>query len=244
MRNIKIILEYDGTDFRGWQKQEGRRTIQGTLEEALGMVLGKGVSVHGAGRTDAGVHAWGQVCHFLCETRLSAQRLARAASACLPEDIRIREADEVDLDFHARFSAVSRKYAYYVRTEPTALWRRYFYIAKHQFDVKAMKTAAWHLMGEKDFASFTPERSIEGSTVCRVLGLEIVRTGKVLSIAVESDRFLHKMVRTMVGTLLEVGRGKIPPEQVKEILGKKKRSSAGPTLPPNGLFLLGVRYDS
>jgi len=242
MRNFKLVVEYDGTDFFGWQKQKGKRTVQGELERAAAETLGVPVVVHGAGRTDAGVHAWGQVCHFQAQTRLDPTRLGKAISSRLPPDIRIRAAQEVPLDFHARFSATGRSYGYYVRTEPTALWRRYFHVVNFEPDLEAMRQAAGFLIGEKDFASFTPASSTTGTTLCKLRRLEIRRTGVVVAFFIEADHFLHRMVRIMVGTLLEVGRGRYGPERLEQILGKRDRSLAGPTLPPQGLFLIEVHY--
>ncbi|NIM20336.1 MAG: tRNA pseudouridine(38-40) synthase TruA [Candidatus Latescibacteria bacterium] len=243
MKNLKCILEYDGTDFHGWQKQQGQRTVQGVMEEAIEKIHGEKVQVHGAGRTDAGVHAWGQVCSFTIDTRLSVKRIARAVSSKLPGDVRIRSAEEVPLDFHARFSALSRRYIYYLRTEPTAIWRRFFYVVRYSLDAAAMKKAARYLLGERDFASFTTaQASKDGTTQCLLTELDVQQTGAVISFTAEADHFLHNMVRIIVGTLLEVGRGKILPEQLKEIACKKDRNAAGPTVPPNGLFLLEVEY--
>jgi tRNA pseudouridine38-40 synthase len=244
MRNFKLSLEYDGTDFHGWQRQPGLRTVQGTIEEALVAIVGRDVQVNGAGRTDAGVHALGQVCNTVVNTRLEPEPLGRAIAAKLPEDIHVFRVEEVDLKFHARFSATGRRYAYYLRTEPTAIWRRFAHVVTVPLNEEAMQAAALLLVGEHDFTSFTLKRSTaDVPTVCDLRSAEVAAHDEILAVTVEADHFLHNMVRAIVGTLIEVGRGKYPPERVQDILRKKDRTAAGPTVPPNGLFLSGVLYD-
>jgi tRNA pseudouridine38-40 synthase len=243
MQNFKLILEYDGTDFHGWQKQPGLRTVQGVLEEATAAIFGRSVQVNGAGRTDAGVHALGQVANFVVDTTMTPEQIGKAVATKLPEDVQVYHVEEVDLKFHARFSARSRRYAYYLRTEPTAIWRRFAYVVSYELSVEAMNEAAGYLLGEHDFISFTPARSAGVPTHCNVLKANVRRDDEIVSVTLEADHFLHNMVRVVVGTLIEVGRGKITPEQIRDIVGTKDRSAAGPTIPPNGLFLIHVAYD-
>jgi tRNA pseudouridine38-40 synthase len=242
MRNFKLTVEYDGTDFHGWQRQPGLRTVQGTLEEAVQSALRQSAPVQGAGRTDAGVHAVGQVCNFVVDTEWTPVGVGGAVASLLPEDIRIRRVDEVAIGFHARFSATGRRYTYYLRTEPTAIWRRFAHVVTYPLDLDAMRAAAQGLIGEKDFASFTPVRSADVATVCDLRDLAIQRKEDVVAITLRADHFLHHMVRVMVGTLIEVGRGRMAPEQMEDVLCKKDRGAAGPTIPPNGLFLMEVEY--
>jgi len=243
MRNFKLTLEYDGTDFHGWQRQLGMRTVQGVLEEAVAGILGKEVQVNGAGRTDAGVHALGQVANFVVDTRITSEQIGRAVGAKLPEDVQVYGVEEVNMDFHARFSARMRRYVYYLRTEPTAIWRRFAYVVTMPLDVETMKRAAGYLIGEKDFKSFTPSRTDGVPTRCNMVAIEVEQHDEIISIDIKADHFLHNMVRVVVGTLIEVGRGRFQPEHVEEILRKKDRAAAGPTIPPNGLFLMEVIYD-
>jgi tRNA pseudouridine38-40 synthase len=243
MRNFKLILEYDGTDFHGWQKQPGLRTVQGVLEAAAAEIFQRGVQINGAGRTDAGVHALGQVSNLVVDTSMTPQQIGKALTTKAPEDIQVYHVEEVDLKFHARFGAKSRRYAYYLRTEPTAIWRRFAHVVNYDLSVDLMKSAARYLLGEQDFASFTPTRSAGVPTHCNVLKANVRQDDEIISITLEADHFLHNMVRVVVGTLIEVGRGRVPPEQMKEILCKKDRAAAGPTIPPNGLFLIHVAYD-
>ncbi len=243
MRNFRMLVEYDGTDFHGWQRQPGLRTVQGTMEEALAGTVGKSVQINGAGRTDTGVHALGQACNVVLETDLTPAQLKGAIGGRLPGDIQVYRVEEVDMKFHARFSAKSRRYSYYLRTEPTAIWRRFAHVVTAPLNVDDMAAAAAHLLGERDFTSLTPTRSAGSPTVCNVLEAAVERHDEVVSITVEADHFLHHMVRVIAGTLIEVGRGRYPAEHLEEILCKKDRAAAGPTIPPNGLFLTGVRYD-
>jgi tRNA pseudouridine38-40 synthase len=242
MRNFKLIVEYDGTDFHGWQKQPGLRTVQGVMEDAVAAIFRQPVPVHGAGRTDAGVHATGQVCNCIADTPRAPREVGGALASLLPEDIRVHRVDEADLDFHARFSATGRRYVYYLRTEPTAIWRRFAHVVTYPLDIEAMRTAAERLIGERDFASFTPVQSTDVPTVCDLRGIAIDRKDDVIAITCRADHFLHHMVRVIVGTLIEVGRGKLSAERIDAIVCRKDRTAAGPTIPPNGLFLAEVEY--
>jgi tRNA pseudouridine38-40 synthase len=243
MRNFKLTLEYDGTDFHGWQRQPGLRTIQGTMEAALAEIFEREVQVNGAGRTDTGVHALGQVASFAVETRMTPEQVGKAISTKLPEDIHVYRVDEVDLNFHARFSAKSRRYTYYVRTEPTAIWRRFAHVVTFPLDTDAMNRGAAYLVGDKDFASFTPNRGGGLPTRCIVMSCKVERHDEIVSVTIEADHFIHNMVRAIVGTLIDVGRDRFKPEHVNEVLVKTDRAAAGPTIPPNGLFLMEVVYE-
>ncbi|UCH82814.1 MAG: tRNA pseudouridine(38-40) synthase TruA, partial [Candidatus Latescibacterota bacterium] len=236
MRNFKLRIEYDGTDFHGWQKQPGLRTVQGLIEDAVETIFRKRTAVYGAGRTDAGVHAIGQVCNFVVDTEHTAEHVGRALASYLPEDIQVREAQEVALAFHARFDAVGRRYVYYLRTEPTAIGRRFAHVVTYPLDLEAMRAAARYLLGEKDFTSFTPTRSSDVPTTCDLKEVIIDTKEDVISLMFRADHFLHHMVRVIVGTLIDVGRGRVEPEHMETILCKKDRTAAGPTIPPNGLF--------
>jgi tRNA pseudouridine38-40 synthase len=243
MPNFKLRIEYDGTDFHGWQKQPGLRTVQGLIEDALETILRERVTIYGAGRTDAGVHALGQVCSFAADTPRTSAEIGGALSSRLPEDIQVREVEEADSEFHARFSATGRRYVYYLRNEPSAIWRRYAHVVTYDLDVGAMQRAADCLVGEKDFTSFTPTRSNDAPPTCDLREATVEEEDGVIAVTVRADHFLHNMVRVIVGTLIEVGRGKWPPEHMEAILCKKDRAAAGPTVPPSGLFLVEVEYD-
>jgi tRNA pseudouridine38-40 synthase len=241
MRNVRLLLEYDGTGFHGWQRQPGARTVQGSLETAVATVCRHPAEVFGCARTDAGVHALGYVASFHTESPLSGSRLALALNACLPEDVVVIGAEGAPPDFHARFSAHSRRYVYRITTSPTALWRRFAYHSHHVLDLDRMRAAAAQLTGEHDFTSFTSAAN-EAAKRCRVSEVAVAREGAMITITVEADRFLHHMVRVVAGTLMEVGRGRLEPEQVGAALRKRDRRAAGPTAAAHGLTLLRVRY--
>ncbi len=242
MRNIRLNLEYDGTDFQGWQKQPGARTVQGTLETAIQIVCRHPVEAIGCARTDAGVHALGYVANFQTESDMPASRLSLALNGCLPEDLVVVAALDTPADFHARFSARSRRYLYRITTVPAAVWRRFAFHCHHALDVDRMAAAGAQLVGEHDFTSFTPVGNGAEKT-CRVIELAVACEGSHITITVEATRFLQHMVRVIAGTLMEVGRERMEPEQVGEALRKKDRRAAGPTAAANGLLLLRVRYD-
>lgn len=242
MRNLRLLLEYDGTDFSGWQKQPGVRTVQGTLEIAASIVLRGPTVVWGCARTDAGVHALGYVAHLHTESNFPTNRFAVAMNGVLPDDVVVRSADEAEADFHARHKAVARRYQYRIATEPTAVWRRFAYRTRHRLDIGAMSEGAAHLVGEHDFTGFTAAAN-DTHPVCRVKEIAVTTEGSFILIAVEADRFLYHMVRVIAGTLMEVGRGRMKPEQVGVALRTRDRRAAGPTAEAHGLTLLRVRYE-
>ncbi len=242
MRNFKLTLEYDGSDFFGWQVQPNRRTVQGELSTVLQELSRGPVKVVGAGRTDAGVHAVRQVANAPLDTRLGPDVLGRALNAKLPPDIRVREVVEVPLSFNARFDATSRTYEYLFIRRPSALWRRYFLLVEDELDVAVMRRAIQALIGEQDFTSFASSADTCVSKRCNVMGAELTGSTPLLVFTITADHFLHHMVRTIAGTLLEIGRGKFL--HIGEILKKRNRSAAGPTLPPHALYLMGIHYRS
>lgn len=240
MRNFKLILEYEGTGFHGWQIQPDRRTVQGELCRAIEEITGERPGVTGAGRTDAGVHAVGQVASFRCETRLHPAVLCRALNARLPEDIRIRNAEDAALNFNARFDAKSRTYHYLLIRRPTALWRNYYYLVTGELDLAAMRHALSELLGEKDFTAFASADDDSATKRCTVRRAELIEAPPLVTLAVTADHFLHHMVRSVAGTVLEIGRGK--PWGMSDIIEAKGRAKSGPTLPPHGLYLMKVTY--
>lgn len=242
MKNYKVVLAYDGTDFNGWQRQPDARTVQGVLEEAVRKVTQKKTVVHGAGRTDAGVHALGQVASFRGVFKLKDDVLLRALNAVLPADIRIFSLEEAPPGFHARKSARSKLYRYRIVHAPQAspLDRRYVLHWPYPLDVRAMRQAARMFVRRDDFTAFSSNR--DRTPVRTVRRSELRRTGPELVYTIEAEGFLRYMVRTIVGTLLEVGRGRIAPAQVEEIFRRKDRGLAGPTAAAKGLTLVRVDY--
>lgn len=260
-RNIKLVLEYDGTDFVGSQLQKTGRTVQGELENAIarltGLPNGERCKVNFAGRTDSGVHAGGQVANFRTTSRHSLETFRRGLNALLPHDVAVLVAEEVDLEFHARFSAKERQYRYYVLNRPSRspTLRRYAYHLIEPLDVVAMQEAAQNLVGEHDFASFAgagwgvPSDSDEDSpgTVRRMLKAEWLVERRnfeppLLVLELVANAFLPHMVRNIVGTLLLVGKSERTPAEFAKILAACDRRLAGPTAPACGLSLVGVKY--
>jgi tRNA pseudouridine38-40 synthase len=240
MRTFKLIIEYDGTDFHGWQIQPRARTVQGELCRAVYHATCERSTVTGAGRTDSGVHAVGQVASFSSQTHLSPAVLHRALNGWLPWDIRVRSVEEAPGGFNARFDAKSRTYHYIFIRRPTALWRNCYYLATADLDLRAMRGALGVLIGERDFTTFTTADDRSRTKRCNMTRAELVETPPLLALTLTADHFLHHMVRAIAGTVLEIGRGK--PWNMADILAARDSSRAGQTLPPHALYLMSVRY--
>ncbi len=245
VRNILLVIEYEGTGLAGWQRQADRPTVQGHLEAALARLTDAPVTVYGAGRTDAGVHARGQAANFKTGSRRTLTEIVRGTNALLPARIAVRSASEVALDFHARYDAKSKIYDYELMVSPTrSVWRRHFaWHLEGPLDTEVMRLCLDCLVGEHDFASFQSTGSEVKSSVRRILKTDIETTPEgFIRISLEGNGFLRHMVRAVVGTLVLAGRGKIGPEDFQEILAAADRSRAGATAPAHGLFLRAVRY--
>jgi tRNA pseudouridine38-40 synthase len=244
----KLVLCYDGTEFHGWQVQPGLTTVQGELRDAVARVTGESVLPQGSGRTDAGVHALGQVASFALAAPIPEANLMRALNRTLPASIRVLSAQRMPDDFHARHSARAKSYEYRVfRGEICPPWQaRYLYALNHPLQVDAMQQAASRVCGEHDFTSFAandPEaNSLGGSNVRRLHSSEWTLTEDLLVYRVRGNGFLHHMVRNLVGTFLEVGRGNLEEAEIPTILAALARQHAGPTAPARGLFLVDVEY--
>lgn len=245
-RNVRLIIAYEGTDFHGWQAQPGWRTVQGVLEEAARRVVKHPVQLIGSGRTDAGVHAVGQVANFVTDCRVPTDRIARAITARLPDDVAVHSSDEVSPAFHATRCATSKMYRYRIHNadqRPVGrLVHRYVYHCWHPLDVERMRAGAAHMIGEMDFSAMASAGCVRETMVRRVIGCDISRDGDEVSIDVTGTGFLYNQVRNMVGTLIEVGRGHWPADRVAEVMASRDRSNAGPTAPALGLCLQWVRY--
>jgi len=252
MRYFKLTIAYDGTDFHGWQIQANKPTVQGQIVSVLRRLTQENTQLQGAGRTDAGVHALGQVASFRTQSGLSALEFQRALNALLPQTIRIVDAEETGPDFSARWSAKSKIYRYRIyrgRVVPPTLWR---YVLHYPFplDEEAMGEAASLFVGVHDFTSFAASTGSEDDDKQRnmqreILATELRRTegGEELWFTVHGRSFLRYMVRKMVGTLLEVGRGKLKPQDIERLYEMKDRSKSGPTVPPQGLCMVKVEHD-
>lgn len=243
-RNIRLVLQYEGEGYHGWQVQPGVVTIQEVLEERLSRVIQERVRVIAAGRTDAGVHALEQVAHFKTSCGLPAETLQRALNALLPHDIRILMAEEVDHGFHARFSAVAKRYEYRIWNHPVEcpFSRRYSLWIPRSLDLEAMAQSALALSGEHDFSAFRASGSDVRSSVRNVLGCGWQREGSMLRFWIQATGFLRYMVRGLVGTMVDVGLGRRGPEHLRDLLAGGKRSLVGATAPARGLFLARVFY--
>jgi len=240
----KCICAYDGTAFAGWQSQTGGNAIQDVIEKRLARILGEPVRIQSSGRTDAGVHALGQVFHFDAAWRHGPQKLVAALRAGLPPAIQIKSARAVPPEFHARFATVGKTYIYFLHLgEADPFTRPFCWPIFHPLDFAAMEQAAAVLRGVHDFKAFSAFNRVKReNTVRNLRRLEIVRRGRRVRIAVEADGFLYKMVRTIVGALVAVGEGKLTPERVRTILESRHRTAAVTTAPAQGLFLVKVKY--
>lgn len=245
MKNYKITLQYDGTRYKGWQVQKSTdMTIQGKLQDVLSAMVGQPVEVIGSGRTDAGVHAKGQVANFHVPEHFLKEEILNYLNHYLPMDIAIMDIEEVDERFHARYHAVSKTYVYRIHRSliPNVFERKYMYTYTEQLDVNKMREATNHMIGTHDFAAFCGNKKMKKSTVRTVNAIEILEKENELQISYTGDGFLQNMIRIMTGTLIEVGNGSKQPADIVRILQNKDRQLAGYTVPPDGLVLQDVNY--
>ncbi len=255
MRKINLTLQYDGTDYYGWQVQKEEKTIQGLIENAVLTVTGENLRVTGASRTDAGVHAFEQVATFDTLSTLEPGIFLRALNANLPNDIRVIDSREVSEDFHPRYHARNKTYSYLITNElvNSIFLKRYSWQVHYHLNDSAMREAAGHIIGKHDFSSFRasgcgskhPVREITGINISKLDSVEFITfkmNSPVIKISIQANAFLRHMVRNIVGTLLDAGREKYPPEKMKDIMEAKNRSAAGQTAPASGLFLEKIVY--
>jgi tRNA pseudouridine38-40 synthase len=244
MRNLKLIFSYDGTDFNGWQTQPGYRTVQDELEKALESIVGQKVTCNASGRTDAGVHALGQVANFYCDSKLSGHTLVRALNARLPEDISPIHCDDASQSFDANKDAVRKLYRYVILDGPSRspFMRKYVFRSLHPLDAAKMNRASKVLLGRHDFHSFETNWPNRLTSIRTITHISVNRVGEYIWIDVEADGFLYNMVRAISGTLINIGRGFWPEERMKEIVEAEDRTQAGNTAPPQGLYLVRVTY--
>jgi tRNA pseudouridine38-40 synthase len=246
LQNFKLVIEYDGTAYQGWQRQKNGTTVQGTIEAALKTMIGHPVTVIGSGRTDAGVHALNQVANFCADTTLTPDIFKRGLNSLLPPDIVIKDCAAVDQAFHARYGVRSKVYSYRIlnRSIPTALFRQYAWHIKKPLDLHAISEAMQCLKGRHDFSAFEATGSPRKDAVRTVMDVSLTAKdadGYVI-FRIEADGFLRHMVRNLVGTLVDVGLGKISPGALEDILMSKDRAQAGITAPAHGLLLQEVKY--
>ena len=244
MRNVRIQVAYDGSRFFGWQRQDGFDSVQESLEDAIESLIGERATVHGSGRTDTGVHALAQVASFHVDTPLDDERLLFALNAHLVEGVSIGRLETCPDEFHAQHAATGKRYLYRVVTSRVRppFGREHAHWVREPLDLGAMRAAAAAMRGRRDFSAFANAGSPRGSNVRDLSAVHIVARRGGLGIVVRANGFLYNMVRTIAGTLLEVGRGKLAPEDIEPILASGERARAGPTAPPGGLYLLSVQY--
>ena len=246
-RNIRLTIEYDGSRYQGWQRLGGdsnANTIQGKLESVLSKMTGEDVNINGSGRTDAGVHAYGQVANFHTDCMMSVSEIKNYLTKYLPSDIGIVEVSEASGRFHSRLNAKEKTYLYRIAIPGVSnvFERKYLWYFPETLDIKKMEEAASLLIGTHDFKGFSSIKKTKKSTVRSIYNIEIKKTKKEIQISYTGNGFLHNMVRILTGTLVEVGCGKIKPEDITKALESTKRSDAGITAPPQGLFLVSVEY--
>jgi tRNA pseudouridine38-40 synthase len=244
MRNIRLTLSYDGTNYHGWQIQPNAISVEETLKGAIAKILDHDVKIFAGGRTDAGVHAMGQVANFFTHKAIGNENLVRGLNSLLPADIRIRESIDAETSFHARYSAKSKTYVYCILNQPhnSPFLTRYVLHAPYGLDVPAMRGAIRHVTGEHDFSAFKKKDEVYGNTVREIIRAGVATKGRMIFVIVEGTGFLRYMVRNIVGTLLLVGRGKMDVEGFGAVLESREREQAGPTAAPQGLFLREIKY--
>ena len=245
MRNIKLTIEYDGKDFKGWQKQPNKPNIQGEIERAIYNITKEEVDLIGSGRTDAGVHALGQVANFKTNSNIPIEKLALAINSQLKNTIIIKKAEEVDERFHSRYNAKHKTYRYIINNSPcgTAIYRNLEYCFPIKLDVSKMQEAAKYFEGEHDFKAFKSSGTSAKNSVRTIYNASVKQEGEKIIIELTGNGFLYNMVRIISGTLLDVGLQKIKPEEIKNIIEEKDRQKAGKTLPAHGLYLVEVKYN-
>ena len=244
MKNIKLTIEYEGTNYGGWQSQDSIVTIQETIENALKTLTKEEIKLNGSGRTDAKVHALGQVANFKTMSNIPGERYKYALRHLLPEDIVIVESEEVNMDFHARFSAKKKRYRYrvYNGERPKALYRNFSYHVPYPIDMDKMIRASKDLIGTHDFICFMASKSVVKSTIRTIYSIDISKENDIIEFVIEGNSFLRNMIRIIVGTLLTIGLGRLDENAIPDIINGKDREKAGRTAPAQGLFLEKVYY--
>lgn len=244
MRTIKLTIAYDGTDFKGWQIQKNGNTVQAELEAAIEKVTQKHSRAHASGRTDAGVHAKGQVVHFKTASTIPDDKLPLALNAVLPETIAVLSSEEVKGDFHSQYDARKKLYRYCIfpSGERDPFIEKYAWRIPYKLNVSKMKREALVLLGKQDFKAFQAKDKRERSSVRNVYLVDIKKKSPLITIDIEANGFLYNMVRNITGTLVDLGRGYLPEGSMRKIIDSKDRTKAGPTAPAKGLFLINVKY--
>ena len=245
MRNIKLIIEYDGKGFNGWQKQPNKLNIQGEIERAIEEITGESIDLIASGRTDAGVHSLGQTANFKTESKIPIEKIPIAINSKLKQSIIIKSAEEVDERFHSRYNVKSKKYRYTINNSKygSAIYRNVEYHFPIKLNIENMQKAAKYFEGEHDFKAFKASGTSSKSSVRTIYSAKVIKDNERIAIELTGNGFLYNMVRIIAGTLVEVGLGKIKSEEITGIIESKDRQKAGKTLPPYGLYLVEVNYN-
>lgn len=244
MVNIKLTIEFDGTAYHGWQSQKNAETVQDTIEAAIEKITGEHSALTGSGRTDAGVHAIAFIANFRTSSRIPPERFSYALNSVLPDDISIIKSEETDEDFHSRFSSTGKKYRYLIYNaehKPAIMRNRACHVSV-PLNVSLMREAAQHFVGTFDFSAFMASGGSIESTIRTIREVSLEKQGELIVFEIEGSGFLYNMVRIIVGTLIEVGRGKVPPSAISDIISGKNRNNAGKTAAASGLYLVEVYY--
>ncbi|SFC82297.1 tRNA pseudouridine(38-40) synthase TruA [Clostridium uliginosum] len=244
MRNIKLLIEFDGTNFLGWQRQKEGRTVQGCIEKAILKITGEESLINGSSRTDSGVHSRGTVANFFTNSKIPGNKFREAINTKLPDDVAIIKSEEVDMDFHARYSSKGKRYSYTIvnRYEKLSLGKQYLYHVRYKLNVEDMKKACEYFIGTHDFRAFMSPGSSAKTTIRTISEFYIEQEDDMIKIFISADGFLYNMVRIIVGTLIKVGNGKIKIEDIEGIINEGNRKKSGMCVPPNGLILEKVFY--
>lgn len=242
MFNYKMIIQYDGTNFCGWQIQKEQRSVQGEITNALNVLLKEDMSITGAGRTDAGVHAWGQVANFFSPIELDLYKFKYSLDSILPNDIVIKKMEKVAEDFSARFSATSRSYFYLISDGQSPFFNRFSYQIFRRLNLNLLNSLSQSLIGEKDFSAFSKNIAEQEKTFCNVHEIRWTQRGELIYFFIRADRFLHGMVRSIIGTLLKLHDENLSTDDLQKIVNSKHRSNAGISVPAKGLYLFKVSY--
>jgi len=244
MKNIKLTIAYDGTNYSGWQRQNNARTVQGEIEKALKTIMKKEITIHGSGRTDAGVHALEQIASFKADFTMPVNRIPIALNTLMPLDIAIKKAEEVDMSFHARYSAKGKKYIYRIFNDKirNPIHRNHSYFVDRDIDLDKLIEASKYLVGEHDFKAFMTSGSCVKDTVRTIYNIDVYKKDNFIILEYKGNGFLYNMVRIITGTLLEVSFNKIRIQDMEKIIKSKSRNKAGHTAPAQGLYLAKVYY--
>ena len=244
MNNYKLTIQYDGTDFAGWQMQKNANTIQQSVADAFKILLKKEINLIGSGRTDAGVHAWGQVANFRNEQNIELSKFRYSLNSILPQSINVKKIESVNKSFHARFDAKKRSYLYLIAKEQSPFYLKFSYLYSNinKYDINKLNKLSSLLMGEHDFTSFARKNTETKNKICNIYNIKWRETKDFVFFFVEANRFLHGMVKTLVGTILQTGIKNYDKQILKNILKAKEREAAGKAFPSKGLFLFKVRY--